>query len=128
VFELSIEAWQRHTRQLCTVPAAFITTAKRMGGDMALADTLSGGLSGWRVLTGVILIARFIRRLTREQNVGLLLPTTNGGAIANLAALLCGKTVVNLNYTASVEAVQQAMQQVMQQTQRKRACLKSIET
>ena len=109
VFELSIEAWQRHTRQLGTVPAAFITTAKRMGGDMALADTLSGGLSGWRVLTGVILIARFMRRLNREQNVGLLLPTTNGGAIANLAALLCGKTVVNLNYTASVEAVQQAI-------------------
>lgn len=109
VFDLSIEAWQRHTEKLGTVPGAFIAAAKRTGGDLAIADTVSGGLSGWRTLTGVILIARFVRRLCREPNVGLLLPTTNGGAIANLAALLCGKTVVNLNYTASVAAVQGAI-------------------
>ena len=109
VFELSIEAWQQHTRRLPTIPEAWLATAKRLRGDMAIADTLTGGLSGWRMLTGVILIAGFIRRLCKEQNVGLLLPTTNGGAIANLAALFCGKTVVNLNYTASATAVQAAL-------------------
>lgn len=110
VFDLSIEAWERYTKRLDTLPSAWLTTAKRMGGDMVCADTLSGGLSGWRFLTGVLIIARFVRRLCREQNVGLLLPTSNGGAIANLAALMAGKTVVNLNYTASVEATQAAIE------------------
>lgn len=109
VFDLSIEAWERYTRRLDVIPSAWLTTAKRMGGDMVIADTVSGGLSGWRFITGVILIARLVRRHCREQNVGLLLPTSNGGAIANLAALMCGKTVVNLNYTASVAATQAAI-------------------
>ncbi len=111
VFDLSIEAWERYTKRLDSLPSAWLATAKRMGGDMVCADTLSGGLSGWRFITGVLLISRIFRRLCREQNVGLLLPTSNGGAIANMAALMCGKTVVNLNYTASVEATQAALAQ-----------------
>ena len=109
VFDLSIEAWDRHTQGLETLPSAWLSTAKRKRGDVAIADTLSGRLSGWRLLTGVILIRRFVRRLCREQNVGLLLPTSIGGAIANLAVLMCGKTLVNLNYTASPQAVQAAI-------------------
>ncbi len=109
VFDLSIEAWDRHTQGLETLPSAWLSTAKGQRGDVAIADTLSGRLSGWRLLTGVILIRRFVRRLCREQNVGLLLPTSIGGAIANLAVLMCGKTIVNLNYTASPQAVQAAI-------------------
>lgn len=40
-----------------------------------------------------------------EQNIGLLLPTSAGGAIANMAVLSLGKTIVNLNYTASTESL-----------------------
>ena len=109
VFELSIEAWEQHTQHLDSIPARFIHTMKRVRGAMAIADTLNGPLSGYRLLTGVILISRLIRRLCREERVGLLLPTTNGGAIANLAAMLCGKVVVNLNYTASEASVQAAI-------------------
>lgn len=109
VFDLSIEAWERHIKGLNTLPSAWLSTAKRQRGDMAIADTLSGGLSGWRLLTGVILIRGFIRHLCREQNVGVLLPTSIGGAIANLAVLMCGKTLVNLNYTAGPQAVQAAI-------------------
>lgn len=109
VFDLSIEAWERHTRRLDSIPSAWLSTAKRMRGDLVIADTVSGGLSGWRFITGVIIVSRFVRRLCREQNAGLLLPTSNGGALANMAALVAGKTVVNLNYTASAEAVQAAI-------------------
>ncbi len=38
-----------------------------------------------------------------QKMVGILLPPSVGGAIANLAALLMGKVPVNLNYTASAE-------------------------
>ncbi len=109
VFELSIESWERYTKTLETIPEAWLATAKRMRNDLMLADTLSGGLSGYRVITGVLIIAGFIKRLAVGQNVGLLLPTSNGGTLANLAALLRGKTVVNLNYTASPAAIQAAL-------------------
>ena len=109
VFELSIESWERYTKTLETIPEAWLATAKRMRNDLMLADTLSGGLSGYRVITGVLIIAGFIKRLAVGQNVGLLLPTSNGGTLANLAALLRGKTVVNLNYTASPMALQAAL-------------------
>ncbi|RKZ45873.1 MAG: acyl-[ACP]--phospholipid O-acyltransferase, partial [Gammaproteobacteria bacterium] len=41
-----------------------------------------------------------------EQNIGFLLPTSIAGSIANMAAILQGKTVVNLNFTANREALQ----------------------
>ena len=109
VFDLSIESWERYTKTLDTIPEAWLATAKRMKGDLMLADTLSGGLSGYRVITGVLIIAGFIKHLAVGQNVGLLLPTSNGGTLANLAALLRGKTVVNLNYTASPATIQAAL-------------------
>lgn len=109
VFELSIESWERYTQTLETIPEAWLATARRLRNDIMLADTLSGALSGYRVITGVLIIAGFIRRFALGQNVGLLLPTSNGGTLANLAALMRGKTVVNLNYTASAAAVQAAL-------------------
>jgi acyl-[acyl-carrier-protein]-phospholipid O-acyltransferase/long-chain-fatty-acid--[acyl-carrier-protein] ligase len=38
-----------------------------------------------------------------QQMVGILLPPSIPGALVNFAALLMGKTPVNLNYTASDE-------------------------
>jgi len=109
VFDLSIESWQRYSDTLRTVPEAWFETARRQRGQMVIADTMMGGLSGYRFMTGVFLFARMIERKVPEQNVGLMLPTTNAGALANMAALVRGRTVVNLNYTASVEATQAAI-------------------
>ncbi|MEQ8662910.1 MAG: acyl-[ACP]--phospholipid O-acyltransferase, partial [Gammaproteobacteria bacterium] len=109
VFDLSIESWQHYSDTLDTVPVAWLATAKRKGGAMVIADTMIGPLSGYRFMTGVFLFARLIERLAPEQNIGLMLPTTNAGAIANMAALVRGRTVVNLNYTASIEATQAAI-------------------
>ncbi len=110
VFDLSIDAWEQHTRQLDPIPLAWLRTAKRVGGDLCLADALGErGLSGYRVTTAVLAFSRRIRRRSPETNVGLLLPTTSAGVIANMACLLLGKTVVNLNYTASLPALQSAV-------------------
>ncbi len=65
-----------------------------------------------KALTGAVLIKqRLQRRLGSEPMTGLLLPTVLGGALANIAVALCRKTAVNLNYTASKEAVLSAIQQ-----------------
>ncbi|BBI48939.1 hypothetical protein HORIV_13600 [Vreelandella olivaria] len=56
-------------------------------------------------------MAKRIRKLNPGQNVGLLLPTSSAGVIANMATLLAGKTLVNLNYTADQEALTSALSQ-----------------
>ncbi len=111
VFDISIDTWTHYTRDLPTMGAAFIDTAKRNGGRLAIADALTGTLSNHRLLTSVICFSRLIKHYSKEQNVGLLLPTSNAGAIANMATIVCGKTTVNLNFTASREVLQAAVSQ-----------------
>ncbi len=111
VLDLSIASWQRYVDELPTLPAAWLESAKRVGSKLAIADTLGAPMTGAQVMTGVFCFARRIRATSPEQNVGLLLPASAGGALANMAALCAGKTVVNLNYTASPEAIAHALKQ-----------------
>lgn len=109
VFDLSIDAWEQHTRTLDPIPLAWMRTARRRGGRLCLADAQGEtALTGHRTLTAVIAFSRLIARRSPEQNIGLLLPTSSAGVITNMAVLLCGKTLVNLNYTASLPALRSA--------------------
>jgi acyl-[acyl-carrier-protein]-phospholipid O-acyltransferase/long-chain-fatty-acid--[acyl-carrier-protein] ligase len=57
-----------------------------------------------------MLLARWIRRARpNESNIGLLLPASVGGALANLGLSLAGKVPVNLNFTAGRESVTMAI-------------------
>lgn len=105
ISELSIDAWQRYTESLETLPNAWLSTVKRMSSEPAVTDTTGDPLSFNRFAAATICFSRLIRRRSPEQNIGLLLPTSSAGVIANIATLLAGKTVVNLNYTASKEAL-----------------------
>lgn len=111
VFELSVTSWRAYVETLPTLPAVWLETAKRDPGALAIVDSVGTTLTNRRLLTAVALFARRIRRLAPEPAIGLLLPASSAGAIANLAALLAGKTVVNLNYTASPEALQASVEQ-----------------
>ncbi len=105
VFELSVSSWQTHARDLPTLPEAWLRAAKRRLGALCVADSVGTSLSNRRFVTAVLLFARRIRRMGAEPNLGVLMPASSAGAIANMAALLTGKAVVNLNYTASREAL-----------------------
>ncbi|MBL1140537.1 MAG: acyl-[ACP]--phospholipid O-acyltransferase [Proteobacteria bacterium] len=109
IFDLSIDSWEHYTSHLPTIGSAFIDTAKRNGDELTVADSIAGPLNGNKFLTGVICFSRLIKKQSPEQNVGLLLPTSSAGCIANMACILRGKTVVNLNFTASREALQGAV-------------------
>jgi len=109
IFDLSIESWQEYTDALPTLPEAWLATAKRTGSELAVADTTSGPMSAHRFIAGVTLFAGILERSCPERNVGVLMPTTAAGAMANMAVLLRGKTAVNLNYTASPAALAAAV-------------------
>ena len=106
VLELSIDTWEHHTQTLDPVPLAWLRSAKRRGNEPCLADASAATtLSGYKSMTAVIAFSRLIRRRSPEHNIGLLLPTSSPGIITNMAALLLGRTVVNLNYTASMQSL-----------------------
>lgn len=110
VFDLSIDAWEEHTRHLHPIPLSWLRTAKRVGGKLSLADALGDrDFSGHKVIASVLALSRLIRKRSPDTRVGLLLPTSSAGIIANMACLLLGKTVVNLNYTAHSQALQSAL-------------------
>jgi acyl-[acyl-carrier-protein]-phospholipid O-acyltransferase/long-chain-fatty-acid--[acyl-carrier-protein] ligase len=111
VFDLSFASWDAYSHMLDPIPVNWLRSAKRMSFRMAAADVIGEPLSHHRFMTAVFRFAALIKQLSPEQNIGLLLPTSAGGAIANMAVLALGKTIVNLNYTASAESIQSAVQQ-----------------
>ncbi|WP_295538325.1 acyl-[ACP]--phospholipid O-acyltransferase [uncultured Thiohalocapsa sp.] len=111
VIELSVSSWAEHVQTLPTLPAAWLATAKRRLGTPVVLDAASGAtLTNRRLIAAVLVFAGAIRKRCPEQNLGILLPASSAGVIANLAAWLAGKTVVNLNYTATPQALRAALQ------------------
>lgn len=110
IFELSIKSWSAYTDGLQNIGQAFVDTCKSSGSEWAITDSTGVPVSRKRLLTGALLFRDYLKP-TRGQNIGLLVPTTTAGAITNMAALLAGKTLVNLNYTAPIESLMSAIEQ-----------------
>jgi len=90
----------------------FIHQARRNWFRPIASDTLGNTATYGRLLTGSVALAKRIKPKTANQeNIGILMPTSLGGAVANLAVTLSGKTTVNLNWTASTEAQRSAVKQ-----------------
>lgn len=111
VLDVSIASWQEYVEELPDLGQQWVASAKRFRGRALLSDSLGTELTATQALTGSAIFARRIRRLTSRQNVALLLPTTAGAMICNMAVPLAGKTLVNLNYTAGVDAMLSAVEQ-----------------
>ena len=110
VFELSIETWTSYTGGLQNLAYAFVDTCKTRSSSWAITDSTGIPISRKKLLTGALLFRDYISP-TRGQNIGLLVPTTTAGAITNMAALMAGKTLVNLNYSAPIDSLLSAVEQ-----------------
>lgn len=76
----------------------------------AMADQTRPQVSSLQALIGSIVLARALRPYwLGQRHVGLLLPPTVAGALVNVAAPLCGKTSVNLNYTVGKSGLEAAV-------------------
>jgi acyl-[acyl-carrier-protein]-phospholipid O-acyltransferase/long-chain-fatty-acid--[acyl-carrier-protein] ligase len=71
---------------------------------------------GAALTRAVFLAGRLEREWDGQDMVGILLPPSLGGALVNVAALLCGKVPVNLNYTLSNEGIASCARQCSIQT------------
>lgn len=95
------------------LPVLFAETARRRWGQELISDTLGLSLKAGETLVAALALARGLRRALAEGEscVGILMPASGGGALANLAVAFTGRAAVNLNFTASREALASAVEQ-----------------
>ncbi len=106
VQELQAEAFRERKSRMRTLDRTFVRTARRFPLRFMMADGKTPKVRFFSALTKTIYIARRLRPAIGEgQMVGLLLPPSVGGALANYALTLLGRVPVNLNYTASSEVI-----------------------
>ena len=110
VFDLSILSWREYVRDLEPLSKRFIRSCKDQAGRTILSDTMGYDLSGRKTLTAAKVLAQVIRKNTASDAVGILMPTSAVGMLANMGAVLANKTLVNLNYTASEAALLSAIE------------------
>ena len=112
VVALGADAWAQRKGRISTIGRTFVRTARRARTRMAFADSTGKELSYMRALAAVIVLIKRLRKdWDGQQKVGILIPPSVGGALTNLAGILMGKTVVNLNYTLSEEGIRSCVQQ-----------------
>lgn len=109
--ELSAEATAHRKRPGDLLDRRLIQTARRNWKKFAMADTTGRSLTYGEMLTGAVLLGQSELRPAAGEMVGALLPSSVGGALANLAITLRGAVPVNLNFTAGPEAMQSALTQ-----------------
>ena len=86
----------------------FIRQCKRTKSKVKFADSSGLETTGARSLIGALAFKRVLERnvFTKDEDtVGLLLPPSVGGALANLAVSLSGRITANLNYTLNDEVL-----------------------
>jgi len=111
--KLSADAAIARTAQRKPAHRQFVRAACRFPFRPCIADTASKlELNYAKTLAGAMILARQLRpKLGDEKMVGVWLPPSVGGCLANVALALLGKTAVNLNYTSSPEVVASAIRQ-----------------
>ncbi len=100
-------------KKIKTIGERWIDAAKSSGfsDENLIIDTLGTELTNIRALTGSIILASHIQKISPEQNIATLLPTSAHTMLCNMAVMLLGKTLLNLNYTASTDSIKSSIQQ-----------------
>jgi acyl-[acyl-carrier-protein]-phospholipid O-acyltransferase/long-chain-fatty-acid--[acyl-carrier-protein] ligase len=112
ILDLESNAFAYRRRATDLLHTKFIRVAKRRWFSFCMADTTGTQLSYGKTLTASLLLAQWIqRKCANEPMIGVMLPASVGGALANIAILLAGKTAVNLNFTSGPQAIGSALQQ-----------------
>ena len=107
---LGEEAWCLRKSSRHPLHREFIHAMRRHPFRFAMADHSRPRVSSLQALIGSIALARLLRPHWEDQrHVGVLLPPTVAGALVNVAAPLCGKTSVNLNYTVGKSGLEAAV-------------------
>ena len=94
-----------------SLPRAFLRTARKRWSKVAMVDSLKVSLTYGSALTRSFALARVLgRELGPEPYIGLMVPPSVAGAVANIALLFLGKIPINLNYSAGQGVIDKAVE------------------
>ena len=106
VLELGTEAYARRAGRRLPLHRQFVRTAKKHRFRPCVTDSKTETLSyGAALMRSVILRDLLAAKLGPERYVGIFLPPSVGGVLANIAVSFLGKIPVNLNYTVGKETL-----------------------
>ncbi len=88
---------------------AAVRGLKRNPFRVAVIDGLDDSvLSRGKLLGAAAALSRHLRKECAEKRIGIVLPASKGGVVANLAVVLAGKVPVGLNFTSGRGALERA--------------------
>ena len=112
VERLGVQAVQREkSRQLIPV-RQFIRQARRTLFKPQVADSSGAQLNGGKLLAGAMALWHALDRevlAPDEKTVGVFLPPSVGGCVANVAVAIGKRTSANLNYTMTDEMINECV-------------------
>jgi len=84
-----------------------LRACRKRSKELAFADSTGMELTGGQTFLTSLVLRKVLRRILArdEQNVGVLMPTSVYGVLANLALALDCRTTVNLNYTFHADTI-----------------------
>jgi acyl-[acyl-carrier-protein]-phospholipid O-acyltransferase/long-chain-fatty-acid--[acyl-carrier-protein] ligase len=110
VMEMASRAWEYRKTADDTLAHQLVRTARKNWSKPALADSTGKEVTFGKALTAGMAIERYLDTdCGGEQCVGMLLPASVGGALANMGVTLAGRVAVNLNFTAGQDGINAAM-------------------
>lgn len=117
VTELSIKAWKYHIEEMRTLQSEWLYQVKKHPSQPAIIEENGREISTRQLLGTVLCVNQQLKkRLKQQAHVGILLPTSTAGVIANLSLLTLGKVLVNLNFTSGEPALSSAIRQAALET------------
>jgi acyl-[acyl-carrier-protein]-phospholipid O-acyltransferase/long-chain-fatty-acid--[acyl-carrier-protein] ligase len=109
LLEMQNQAMPSHKGPDSTLPHRLIAAVRGNWSGLALADSTGKSLTFGKTLTGALLVRDwFNAKRPDEERIGILLPSSVGGALVNLGVALAGRTAVNLNFTTGEESLHAA--------------------
>ncbi len=112
VMELSCAYFNDRKSDRKSLAEEFIVVARQRWNEHALRDTTGRDLTYGKTLTAALALAEVLKkRCAGSQNVGVLLPPSVGGVLANVALTMLDKIPVNLDFTASSKAFTSSIRQ-----------------
>ncbi len=110
IFDLSVRSWQQDMNECDNLGQRWVQAARQQGSAFCMADSTGVNLNARNALVASTVLKFALSKNISGQNIGVLLPASAGGALANMALLQAGKTIVNLNYSVGNDALTSALQ------------------
>ncbi len=111
LFEAFEEAYSSRAILKTSLATALLHGLKNNPGDRLVDGADDATLHFSKILPVAIALSKHIKEETDKPRVAIVLPPGKGGLIANLAVLFAGKIPVNINFTASHNAVRSSIRQ-----------------